>query len=113
MKLDSKLKELREERGIMQKDVAIDLGIAPNTLSGYERGLRKPDSETLKKLAGYYGVTVDYLLGEQNSLDDLELKIPEGVTILRRMKNMSPSAQKRMLQIMKALIDEEERNKHN
>lgn len=108
MKLGEKLKHLRENRGYMQRDVANDLGIAPNTLSGYERNVRKPDSETLKALAVYYGVTVDDLLGTL-SIKELEAEMPEGAIVLRRMKNMPPSAQKRMLSIINAVLDEEEK----
>lgn len=108
MKLGEKLKHLRESRGYMQRDVANDLGIAPNTLSGYERNVRNPDSETLKALAVYYGVTVDDLLGTL-SIKELEAEMPEGATVLRRMKNMPPSAQKRMLSIINAVLDEEEK----
>jgi transcriptional regulator with XRE-family HTH domain len=74
--LGEKLKELRDNRGIMQRDVAEVLGIAPNTLSGYERDLRNPDSETLIKLANYYGVSVDYLLGKEDiKLGDIYLSL--------------------------------------
>jgi len=67
MSIGERLVKLREERGYLQRDVADKIGIAPNTLSGYERNLRNPDSETLVKLANFYGVTVDYLLGVEIS----------------------------------------------
>lgn len=67
MSIGERLVKLREERGYLQRDVADKIGIAPNTLSGYERNLRNPDSETLAKLANFYGVTVDYLLGVEIS----------------------------------------------
>lgn len=57
-----KLKELRIERGIQQKDLAATLGIGANTLSRYENGKREPDNHTLVQLADYFGVSVDYLL---------------------------------------------------
>lgn len=63
MSLGEKLTKLREEKGHMQRDVAAKLGIAPNTLSGYERDLRSPDPDTLIKLANFYNISVDCLLG--------------------------------------------------
>jgi transcriptional regulator with XRE-family HTH domain len=63
MSIGEVLTKLREERGYMQRDVAEKLGIAPNTLSGYERDLRKPDSDVLLKLAKFYNVTTDHILG--------------------------------------------------
>lgn len=69
MSIGERLTKLRENKGYMQKEVADKLGIAPNTLSGYERDLRNPDSNTLIKLANYYNVSVDFLLGTK----DIEL----------------------------------------
>jgi transcriptional regulator with XRE-family HTH domain len=63
MSVGERLTRLREEKGFLQRDVADKIGIAPNTLSGYERDLRSPDPKTLIKLANFYSVSVDYLLG--------------------------------------------------
>lgn len=67
MSIGERLTKLREEKGYMQKEVAEKVGIAPNTLSGYERDVRTPDAETLVKLAKFYGVSVDYILGIETS----------------------------------------------
>lgn len=58
-----KLKELREERNINQKDVAQYLNIAQQTYSRYETGEREPNIEMLKKLAKFYKVSIDYIVG--------------------------------------------------
>lgn len=63
MNIGERLTSLRENKGYMQKDVAYKLEIAANTLSGYERNLRKPDTDALIKLAKFYNVSSDYLLG--------------------------------------------------
>jgi transcriptional regulator with XRE-family HTH domain len=81
MTLGEKLKSLREEKGYMQRDVARELDIAPNTLSGYETDNRKPDSETLKKLSDYYNVSIDYLLGSDLMSDD---ELPENIRAVAR-----------------------------
>lgn len=62
-----RIKELRIQRNIQQKDLASALEIAANTLSQYETGKREPDQETLMKLADYFNVTTDYLLGRSES----------------------------------------------
>jgi len=67
MSIGERLTRLREERGYLQRDVADKIGIAPNTLSGYERNLRSPDPNTLVKLAKFYGVSVDHILGIETS----------------------------------------------
>ena len=54
---------LRKEKGISQKQASSDLGISQALLSHYEKGIREPNNETLIKLAEYFDVSVDYLLG--------------------------------------------------
>jgi HTH-type transcriptional regulator, competence development regulator len=61
--LGKRLKYIREKKGYAQKFVAEKIGIKNNTLSGYESGRREPDSDTLRKLAQFYEVTTDYLIG--------------------------------------------------
>lgn len=62
-----RLKEIREQRKIQQKDVCTALGIAQNTYSQYENNKREPDSETLSKIADFYNVTLDYLVGRADT----------------------------------------------
>ena len=58
-----RLRELRKQRGIKQLELCKALGIAQSTLSGYETNQYEPDNKTLEKIADYFGVSVDYLLG--------------------------------------------------
>lgn len=60
------LKLFRKRKGVNQSDVANYLGIAQNSYSRYENGSRQPDIDTLQKLAVYYGVSVDVLLGNED-----------------------------------------------
>jgi transcriptional regulator with XRE-family HTH domain len=65
MKLGEKIKYLREEKEITQQAMADNLNVNRVTVTGYETGRRMPDVWTLKKIADYLGVTVDYLLEEK------------------------------------------------
>ncbi|MGN1212556.1 MAG: helix-turn-helix domain-containing protein [Christensenellales bacterium] len=56
-----KLKDLRKDFKLTQQQLADYLGVAESTYRGYENGTSEPSIETLKKLATYYGVTLDYL----------------------------------------------------
>jgi len=58
-----RLKELRRERHISQLKLALDLNINQNTISRYENMEREADYETLIKIADYFDVSLDYLLG--------------------------------------------------
>lgn len=61
------LKQLRKQRGISQKYLANELNVAQNTISQWELGTRDIDSETLKTLVNYFGVSADYLLGNTDN----------------------------------------------
>lgn len=84
MEFHERLKNIRLDRGIKQNNVAESIGIKNNTLSSYENGKRQPDLETLKKLASFYQVTVDYLLGNdelnENNHESLFFFDKEGLT---------------------------------
>ncbi len=58
-----KLKELRKEKGISQLKLAMDLSMNQNSISRYETEERQADYETLIKIADYFNVSIDYLLG--------------------------------------------------
>lgn len=57
------IRALREDRDLKQREVADVLNIAQNTYSQYENGLIEWTAPVLVKLADFYGVSVDYLLG--------------------------------------------------
>ena len=58
-----RLKELRKNKGISQEDAANALGISVRAYQNYEYEQREPNIEMIVKLANFYGVTTDYLLG--------------------------------------------------
>lgn len=58
-----KLKELRLEKKINQSELGEIIGISPSTVGMYERDQRFPDKDILGKIADYFEVSVDYLLG--------------------------------------------------
>lgn len=63
MTLGERLRSLREKAELTQKELASRLNVPNQNISNYERGFRQPDYETLQKLADYYEVSTDYLLG--------------------------------------------------
>ena len=66
-----RLVELRTEKGISQKAAAADLGISQALLSHYEKGIREFNMDFLCRVADYYGVTADYVLGRTQSRSGL------------------------------------------
>jgi transcriptional regulator with XRE-family HTH domain len=74
--IGERLKKLRGKR--TQEEVAQKIGISRARLSHYETGRSEPDSEILKKLADFYGVSTDYLIyGEEGIKSDLISNLPE------------------------------------
>lgn len=68
-----RLKEIRLKRGVSQQEIADSLGLARNTVSGYETGVSEPSIENLIKLADILDVSVDTLLGHDANIVDLNL----------------------------------------
>lgn len=77
--MESRIKILREKRGLIQAILATELGIAQQTLSKYEKDVNIIKIDVLKRLAEYFNVTTDYLLGLSDVKRDLtgQLKISE------------------------------------
>ena len=63
MKIGAAISDLRKERNISQKELAAYLHVSIGTISNYENGVRYPDLEKVCKLADFFDVSVDYLLG--------------------------------------------------
>lgn len=66
------LSELRKEKGLSQKEAAAKLGISQALLSHYEKGIRECGHSFLLKVADFYDVTCDYLLGKSNERNDFQ-----------------------------------------
>ena len=76
----TKLKELRKEHKLSMKELGKILGLSESTISLYEAGKREPDIKTLIKMADYFKVSVDVLIGrnETNEDDILDTEHGEG-----------------------------------
>lgn len=70
--MESRIKELRENRGLIQEILAAELGITQQMLSKYERDVLCIKVDVLKKIAQYFNVTTDYLLGISEVKRDLQ-----------------------------------------
>jgi HTH-type transcriptional regulator, competence development regulator len=63
--LGETIAKLRKEKGLSQYELADRLGFSRGKLSNYEQGSRQPDYDTLKKIADYFDVSIDHLLGRE------------------------------------------------
>lgn len=65
-----RLKELRKERKITQKELADIFFITKSAVSKYENGVNTPENKLLQNMADYFEVSTDYLLGRTNKRDN-------------------------------------------
>lgn len=70
--MESRIKQLSENRGLIQEILASELGITQQMLSKYERDVLCIKVDVLKKIAEYFNVTTDYLLGISEVKRDLQ-----------------------------------------
>ena len=85
-KLSNNLRRLRSEKGVYLKEVAPLLGVTVSNLSNYENGIYSPPLHALVKLADYYGVSVDYLIGHTECtcpINVINREIYDGYTVAR------------------------------
>lgn len=61
-----RLRELRKKNNVTQSQLAEQLGVAPVTVSIWERGVRKPEFETLDNICDFFSVSLGYLLGNED-----------------------------------------------
>lgn len=70
--MESRIKQLRENRGLIQEILAAELGITQQMLSKYERDILCIKVDVLMKIAEYFNMTTDYLLGISEVKRDLQ-----------------------------------------
>ena len=80
--MTNRLKQLRKEKGLTLDEIQNKTGIKRGTYNNYENGVTEPKLETWQKLADFFNVPVDYLLGISKdrstlTIDDLSLEEQE------------------------------------
>lgn len=65
--LGGRLKKLRNSKKITQEELGKKVNVTKVSISGYENGNRSPDTDTLQKIADFFDVSTDYLLGRSDN----------------------------------------------
>ena len=97
MPFKDRLKELREELSLTQKDVALNCNLSTQCISQLEAGTRNPTGSTLLALADCFDCSIDFLMGRKDDPDDIDLTSPYG------SQNATLSQKNELLQIFQAL----------
>lgn len=123
--LSNRIQELRKAKKISQRKLAKDMNLAPSTIA-IEVGKRKPDSDTLQKLASYFNTSVDYLLArtkEPRPADKIKEAISNDPELLafwdkllerkdlqllfKQTKDMTPEGVQQIIRIIQVIEKEE------
>ena len=103
MMIGERLKDLRKDMGLTQKDLSEKLFINYRTYSGYERNEIEASDDFKKKLAQFYNVSIDYLLG----IIDHPHPIKNGENYIRLPKLLSDNGRKELEQFISYLLSKE------
>lgn len=95
-----RLKELRTEFNISQQQLADVIGVSQQSINKYENHNVEPDIETLKAMADYFNVSIDYLVGYEKETKDSE----NSAELLRIFNLMTNEQQRIYLEQGKAFI---------
>lgn len=102
------LKKIRKERGLTVKEVVEGAGIPMRTYQNYEYMEREIGAGTLQKLADFYGVTTDYLLGREPAPDpfaDLNLNKESEEDVINKYMSLPPNICACLMDVLLQLAD--------
>ncbi len=105
----NRLKELRLQTGCTQAEFGKIFNASQNTVSNWESGNRKIDNARLIEFASYFGVSIDYLLGQTNERNNSKEKAPtvsdDGLDdeLVKLLVDLSPSEVQRVLDFVAGL----------
>jgi transcriptional regulator with XRE-family HTH domain len=124
MNFASRLKSLREEKKLSQEELSQLINISRSTLSMYEINRRQPDPETLQKIADFFDVSVDYLLGRtdkrnidtSNDVDERLHKVmqelgPDVLLAFYDLPNMTDEEKENVITLLEVIKAKREKQK--
>ncbi len=104
-KFSERLKYLRKIKGITQVELSKHLGYGYTAISNYENAKHQPDYDTLMKIAEYFGVSVDFLVGYDDFMERTDC-ILEEIKLLKKYRKLSLEEKQIVLQLIEMLIKE-------
>ena len=100
-----RIKELRNEKKQTLKQMAEAFGTSNQVISRYELGQTEPDFDTLIKIADYFNVSVDYLLGKTDKRFTSDKSLTsEQIRLLNAFDSLIPPMQEYILEMVEKLV---------
>jgi len=100
-----RIRALANQKGMSLPALESELGLGNGTISRWAKS--SPNTEKISRVADYFHVSVDYLIGRETNDDD-NLQLDRGYTILsREAKKMTPEQRQKLISIAKIMFDKE------
>lgn len=115
MKLKDTLKYIREKNGLTKRELCEKTGISERAYLTYEFGEREPKISVIAKLADFYGVTTDYLLGREPAPDpfaDLNLNKESEEDVINKYMSLPPNIRACLMDVLLQLADAAKQRKN-
>ncbi len=110
-KFDEMLIYLRKRAGLTQAELAKKIGVSRSTIGNYEKGIREPDFETLEKIADFFNVELNFLLGKSGNDTELymeyynaALKVEKEKEFLEMFRKLNEEGQDKVRAYMEDLV---------
>ena len=103
MAVENVLKSLREKNRLSMAKIATSLGIPKGTYASYEYGQREPNIDMINKIADFYGVTTDYLLGREPAPDpfgDYQLSEEDEKEVIEKYMSFPPEIRACLMDVL-------------
>lgn len=105
MELKDRIRSLRKEHNLKQSELAEAIGVNGGSVSKFETGLKAPSRETLQRIADYFNVTADYLLGRSNTKELNEMLDRKYFDLKIRLEQLPEAHQEIVLKQMQTMME--------
>ena len=106
----TRLFELRKERGLSQRDMAVEFSVSQSTYNNWENARTQPSIEQLIAIARFFDVSVDYLVGNSDDADTINYITtlsPDEKRFIDTYASLSPALKDAFSTLLHALADNE------
>ncbi len=108
--MHNRIQQLREERGMTQVRLSVELGVSQETVSAYENGKHYPSVAMLLRLSKLFGASCDYILGQSDCrCGDTAALCDDEQRLLARYRALSAPARQKLAGYLGALRDTDNR----
>ncbi|MDD2794011.1 MAG: helix-turn-helix transcriptional regulator [Sediminibacterium sp.] len=105
MAIADNIKKLREDKGLMQKEVAANIGLKPAHYNKLEKGLVEPSIDTLDKLAAFYGISIDNIVHlEAGVPGDVQIEDKSNAEQLRLIAQLNEKDKSTVMNIIDTML---------